>query len=95
MINIPEEYHGAIVDLCRRYNVVKRTTGVAIDPASIDMDTDLKNDIGLRRIDMLQMEVVLERSYPAIEGVSHTPGINTVGDVIRYVEGKTKAATSF
>jgi hypothetical protein len=95
MGNIPEGYRSFVESLCRLYNVQNSGMGVSIDPKSISRDTNLK-DIGLRRINMVAMETVAEQRYPAITGISDTPGIETVGDVIDYIEGgKRKAAASF
>ncbi len=82
---IPEKYAGVVAPLCRLYNKTKAREGKRIDPESIGMDTNLK-DIGIRKIDMVGMETVLEESYPGIEGVGFARGIKTVRDLINYIE---------
>jgi hypothetical protein len=86
MNDIPEQYRGEVVALCRLYN--RQHAENHIDPASISPETDLK-DIGLRHIDILGMEATLERKYPAIDGLAQAHGIDTVGDVINYMQRRT------
>lgn len=81
MDEIPERYRNVIASLCRLY---KST----IDPESITAGTHLKNDLGMKRIDMLSMETLLGKRYPGINGFAFTPGIRTVGGLINYIEKK-------
>ena len=83
MNEIPEQYRNVIASLCRLYKS-------EIDPESITADTHLKDDLGMRQIDMLSMENILEKKrYPGIKGFAFTPGIRTVGSLINYIEKKT------
>ncbi|MFH0956306.1 MAG: hypothetical protein V1813_00425 [Candidatus Aenigmatarchaeota archaeon] len=91
MSDIPEEYRNDVKLLCRWYNAQNKDMGVSINPESISMDTNL-GEIGVKHIDILKMEAMLEKTYPAIAGIMDVHGIETVGDVINYI--KRQAVTS-
>ena len=86
--SIPEDYQNTLKGLCRLYNM--SCEGNHLDIDSINMKTHIKDNLGIRRIDVLHAEVILESRYPAIDGLSHAPGITTIGDAIRYIESNSR-----
>ena len=85
MAEIPENYMNEVRALCRLHNRYYKS---GLDPKSISMKTRLRDDLGIGNLDMVLMEDALMRRYPAAEGLAFVPGINTVGDVINYINRK-------
>lgn len=83
MSDLPEEYRKVVESLCRIYNIGHKER--IMEPDSIDMETSLKGDLGLRHIHVFEIETLLQKRYPDIKNLSFTPGIRTVGDVINYI----------
>ncbi|MBN1896931.1 MAG: hypothetical protein JW789_04390 [Candidatus Aenigmarchaeota archaeon] len=85
---IPDKYKDSIRVICGIYN--RLTEGNQIDVGSVNMNTSIRDDLGITRIELFHAEAMLESRYPSIDGISHAPGIRTVGDAISYIERGSK-----
>ncbi len=85
---IPDKYQSAVRGICRIYNM--SGSGNRIDADSVNMNTSIRDDLGVSRIELFHAEAMLESRYPSIDGISHAPGIRTIGDAISYIERRSK-----
>ena len=57
-----------------------------IDPDSVDMNTDIMDDLGADSLDAAEMLMVLEDSFGIEIADEEIHDIRTVGDLCRYIE---------
>ena len=58
------------------------------DPGNITIDADLRNDIGITSLELIGMVMVFEDTFDISISEDELGDIKTVGDVIKYIEGK-------
>ena len=58
------------------------------DPGNITPDADLRNDIGITSLELIGMVMVFEDTFNISISEDELGDIKTVGDVIKYIEGK-------
>ena len=56
------------------------------DASKIRLDDDLRNDLGVDSLDLIELVFKIEETFDLEIPNAELPGINTVGDVITYVE---------
>ena len=83
---ISEKYRKGIDRVCGIYNKCRSEPEDKVDPGSINWETDLRRDLGMNKIFRARVEKMLQKEYPGIEGFAHEPSIETIGDVINYIE---------
>ena len=59
---------------------------VDIDPDSITADSALRRDLGMNSLDMINLAVEVEDQYGISLPNSEVININTVGELIDYIE---------
>ena len=58
------------------------------DPASINEDTNITDDIGCDSLDVVEMLMAVEEKYGVELDNDEAIGIKTVGEVVRLIENK-------
>ena len=58
------------------------------DPASINEDTNITDDIGCDSLDVVEMLMAVEEKYGFELDNDEAIGIKTVGEVVRLIENK-------
>lgn len=61
-----------------------------IDVKNVTPDCDIKNDLGLDSLDIVEILMSVEEEWDIIIDDDETESIKTVGDVIALIEKKTK-----
>ena len=61
-----------------------------IDVDKVTESTDIKNDLGLDSLDIVEILMTVEEEWGIIIDDDETTNIKTVGDVIALIEQKTK-----
>ena len=59
---------------------------------SIDLDDDLREDLGLDSLKMIELVFEIEEAFDFEVPNEDLPQLTTVADVVKYVEGKLGAA---
>ena len=59
---------------------------------SIDIDDDLREDLGLDSLKMIELVFEIEEAFDFEVPNEDLPQLTTVADVVKYVEGKLDAA---
>lgn len=60
---------------------------LSVDIGEINLDTNLKDDLNADSIDMMQVIDVLEQEFDVEVDTSELVNIQTVGDILKYIEG--------
>lgn len=55
-------------------------------PDEITMDTDLRNDLGLTSIEMIEAVMVCEETFNIEMDETVLASINTIGELAKYIE---------
>ena len=61
---------------------------LGIDESEIDLDTSFKEDLGADSLDLFELTMALEEEYDIEIPAEELEQINTVGDVIEYLNSK-------
>ena len=59
---------------------------VDVDPASITMDTNIRTDLGLNSLELINMAVEIEESFEVEIPDREAMDLQTVADAIRIIE---------
>lgn len=59
---------------------------LSVDIGEINLDTNLKDDLNADSIDMMQVIDVLEQEFDIEVDTSELVNIQTVGDILKYIE---------
>lgn len=61
----------------------------SVESDTITMDTSFENDLGADSLDLVELSMALEEEF-GVEEMSEedAAGIKTVGDLVRYLQGK-------
>lgn len=59
---------------------------VDIDPEQITLDTDIRTDLALNSLELVNFAVEVEEEFDVVIPDKEAVGIRTVGDVINIVE---------
>ena len=59
---------------------------LSVDIEEINLDTNLKDDLNADSIDMMQVIDVLEQEFDVEVDTSELANIQTVGDILKYIE---------
>lgn len=59
---------------------------LSVDIGEINLDTNLKDDLNADSIDMMQVIDVLEQEFDVEVDTSELVNIQTVGDILKYIE---------
>ena len=61
----------------------------SVESDSIAMDTTFENDLGADSLDLVELSMALEEEF-GVEEMSEddAAGIKTVGDLVKYLQGK-------
>ena len=63
----------------------------SVEPDSITMDTAFVDDLGADSVDLVELSMALEEEFGVEEmGEDDITNINTVGDLVRYLQGKVE-----
>ena len=60
---------------------------LGVDGNTITMDTNFEEDLGVDSLDIVELSMALEEEFDIGE-MSEEAGIKTVGDLVRYLQGK-------
>ena len=61
---------------------------LSVDAAKVTMDSKLKEDLGADSIDAVQIIMDLEDEFGIEIDEDNAGGMETVGDVVKYIESK-------
>ena len=67
-------------------NIISRQLGVEI--SEIDEDTRIMDDLGADSLDVVEMVMSIEEEYGVAIPDDVVPTLETVGDVVNYVENQ-------
>ena len=69
-------------------NVIRETVCqfVAIDPASVTMETNIRTDLGMNSLELVNLAVAIEDAFDAEIPDREVTGIETVADVINIIK---------
>ena len=59
---------------------------VDVDPESITLDTNIRTDLGLNSLELVNLAVEIEEEFEAEIPDREATGLETVGDAIRVIE---------
>ncbi len=61
----------------------------SVEADNISMDTSFENDLGADSLDLVELSMALEEEF-GVEEMSEedVAGVKTVGDLVRYLQGK-------
>ncbi len=61
-----------------------------IDVTNVTLDSDIKKDLGLDSLDIVEILMSVEEEWGIIVDDDETEGIKTVADVVALIQKKTK-----
>lgn len=61
-----------------------------IDVTNVTLDSDIKKDLGLDSLDIVEILMSVEEEWGIIVDDDETQGIKTVADVVALIQKKTK-----
>ena len=61
---------------------------LSVDIGEINLETNLKDDLNADSIDMMQVIDVLEQEFDVEVDTSELANIQTVGDILKYIESR-------
>ena len=62
---------------------------LGVSGASITMDTNFEEDLGVDSLDIVELSIALEEEFDIGEmSEEDLAAVNTVGDLVRYLQGK-------
>ena len=70
--------------------IFKMVVNNGVDVNSINLNDDIKLDLGVNSIGILYMAVAIEQVFGVDMGKVSTASFKTVGDVVEYIEKETK-----
>ena len=68
---------------------------LGVDGNTITMDTNFEEDLGVDSLDIVELSMALEEEFDIGEmSEEDLAGIKTVGDLVRYLQGKLQPPSS-